>query len=534
MNLKPQSPHITLLSITMSSITNHIQKSTQARLRSLPVNGDVNFPKHFMIPVLIIMLFIGLFQNTVSAQNSTADIQNGDSVGVYKELKDLEWDLEEVITIALANNPELKRAMLSVEDAEKLVFIAYSNLVPDISSFMNYTRNVEIPVNFIPESVFDPNGDPNKLVPIAFGTDNNWQGGFTVEQNLFQGPALVGVSTATIFRAVQTENYRATTQQVITQVRQAYYSILIAQEIMRLQEAQIERLEENLAQNKKRAEAGLLDEYDVLRLDVQLSNQRPSLIQASYDVAEAKRRLALIMGIPVEVNFEIEGMLNQFDIYSSSAAVQANMGIKKIDRMTDLPAQKLRNKWGLDEYRGDLRLLQASLNLKDKEIQAEKARFLPVITASYNLQWSAAEPDEPTFFENNARFQTIGVNVSMPLFNGWERMANLQRVNISKKDLLEQQRQAEENANHEVQTAVEQLDESFEIAQARKEAIEQAKIGYERAQLRLDNGLGSTLEVTEALLQVREAERNYAQTVFTYLVAKANYDLAIGKVPFVE
>jgi hypothetical protein len=40
--------------------------------------------------------------------------------------------------------------------------------------------------------------------------------------------------------------------------------------------------------------------------------------------------------------------------------------------------------------------------------------------------------------------------------------------------------------------------------------------------------------VTEALLQVREAERNYAQTVFTYLVAKANYDLAIGKVPFVE
>jgi len=146
-----------------------------------------------------------------------------DTLSVYKNFNNTQWDLEDVLTIALANNPDLRRATLSVEDAERLVFIAYSNLVPDISTSMNYTRNVEIPVNFIPESVFDPNGDPNKLVPIAFGTDNNWQGGFTIEQNIFQGPALVGVSTATVFRAVQTENYRATAQNVVTQARQAYY-----------------------------------------------------------------------------------------------------------------------------------------------------------------------------------------------------------------------------------------------------------------------------------------------------------------------
>ena len=518
----------------MSFMQPKIKACTESMNDHLSVDYKTLFSRVIAASILGLGLVVGVFSTSTQAQSTEAISEFGDTVGVYKELQDLQWDLEEVITIAMANNPELKRAMLSVEDAEKLVFIAYSNLVPDISSNMNYTRNVEIPVNFIPESVFDPKGDPNKLVPIAFGTDNNWQGGFTVEQNLFQGPALVGVSTATIFRAVQTENYRATTQQVITQVRQAYYRILIAQEIERLQKAQIERLEENLSQNKKRLEAGLLDEYDVLRLEVQLSNQRPSIIQAAYDVAEAKRMLALIMGIPVELSFDIEGMLSQFDIYSSEAVADVNTGIKKIDRMTDLPAQKVRQELGLGEYRGDLRLLQASLNLKDKEIQAEKARFLPVITASYNLQWSAAEPDEPTFFENNARFQTIGVNMSMPIFNGWERMANLQRVTISKKDLLEQQRQAEENAEHEVQTAIEQLDESFEIAQARKEAIDQAKIGYERAQLRLTNGLGSTLELTEALLQVREAERNYAQTVFNYLIAKANYDLATGKVPFVE
>lgn len=457
-----------------------------------------------------------------------------DTLSVYKNLNDTQWDLEDVLTIALANNPDLRRATLSVEDAERLVFITYSNLVPDISTSMNYTRNVEIPVNFIPESVFDPTGDPNKLVPIAFGTDNNWQGGFTIEQNIFQGPALVGVSTATVFRAVQTENYRATAQNVVTQARQAYYRVLISQEVARLQDAQINRLEENLSQNKKRAELGLLDDYDVLRLEVQLSNLRPSLIEAEYDIAEAKRVLALIMGIPVQLEYGVQGDLNQFDIYSEQAVSQENLGIKQVDRMTQLPSQQKGVGLSLDQQRGDLRLLQASLNLKEKEIQAEKARFLPVITANYNLQWSAAEPDSPTFFENSARFQTIGLRVNMPLFSGWERMSNLQRVQISKKDLVIQQLQAQENASHQVQTAMEQVYESFEIAQARKEAVAQASEGYNRAQIRLDNGLGSTLELTEALLQVKEAELNYAQTVFSYLTAKANYDLAIGRVPLVD
>ena len=67
-----------------------------------------------------------------------------------------------------------------------------------------------------------------------------------------------------------------------------------------------------------------------------------------------------------------------------------------------------------------------------QEIQAEKARFLPVITANYTLQWSAAEPDSPHFLRI-VRFQTIGRRFSMPLFNGWERMSNLQRVQISKR-----------------------------------------------------------------------------------------------------
>lgn len=446
-----------------------------------------------------------------------------------------EITLEQAIQMALANNPQINRALLSIDDADELVKIAYSEVYPDISSTINYTRNVELPVQFIPENVFDPAGDPNVLVPVSFGTDNNWQGGFTVTQNLFKGEAIVALRSSAVFRKVQEESYRATSQQVITQTRIAYYAVLAAQEQLRLANAQIRRLETNLKENQARAKAGIVDDYAVLRLQVQLSNQKPQQIEAKYGVDEAYRNLNVAMGVPISFEFAVIGNLNKFQILSEIADESSNSHLKKVDQMNPYTFNTgMIDSAALTENRGDVRVAEASLRLQDKQIRAEKSRFLPTLTASYNLQWSAAEAGSPTFFENAKRFQTIGVNLRMPLFQGFSRMANLDRARIQYKDVEEQKRMAILMAQNEVASAGEELDKIFETASARQQALEQANTGYDRAQKRLDSGLGSQLELTEAEIQVREAEVNYAIMVFNYLTAKANYDLATGMVPFVD
>lgn len=448
---------------------------------------------------------------------------------------DAELTLEDAIKVAVANNPQVNRALLSVKDADELVDIAYSEVYPSISSNMSYTRNFEVPVNFIPAIIFDQNADPDELIAVAFGTDNNWQGGFTVTQNIFRGEVFVGLSTSEIFKTVQQENLRATTQQIITQARVAYYQVLVAKEQLRLQEAQIRRIEQNLKENRARLQAGLVDEYAVLQLEVQLSNQRPQLIEAQYAVDEAYRNLKVALGLPLQVDFKVKGNLNAFDIVSEDAGMDENAQIKRIDRMNPFIFQREEETMNsFMEERGDLRVLGARLNLNDKEIQAVKSRFLPTITAAYNLQWSAAEPDTPTFFENSTRFQTLGINVSLPIFEGFKRMADVQRARIARKDIEEQIRAAELSAENEVASAAEELNKSFETAEARKQALEQAEQGYERALARLENGIGSQIEVTDAEVQVRQAEVNYALMVFEYLSAKAQYDLATGQVPFVD
>ncbi len=469
----------------------------------------------------LFLFFIFTIPNTTKAQQN------------IELITDFELTLSEAIEIALANNPEINRALLATKDSDQVVKIAYSEIFPKISSSVSYTRNIEIPVTFVPgEIAGDTTGN---LIPVKFGADNNWQGGFSINQTLFRGETIIGLSSATIFRTVQLENYRAISQQIVTQTRIAYYQTLVAKEQLRLQKAQIERLEQNLSENERRKDIGLIDEYGVLQIKVQLSNQRPMLIEAEYAVLEAYRNLKLVLGLPYQLEFEVKGNLNLYDILPSSEVDLTNQEIQRVDQANPFSYQKeMLDNNVLAQYRGDIRILEAQKNLKDKEITAIKSRFLPSINAIYNLQWSASEPNEPNFFQDKVRFQTFGINLSLPLFEGFSRVADVQRVLIERKDLDEQHRATILKAQNEVASSSEDLNKAFETASARKLALEQANEGYNRARLRLENGLGSQIEVTEAGLQVRQAEVNYAVMVFNYLTAKAEYDLATGRVPFID
>lgn len=462
--------------------------------------------------------------------------QAGFSQDVQVELpEENELTIDQVIKLSVVNNPQVKRAILSVENADEQVKLAWSEVLPEVTSSATFTRNIEIPVNFVPATFFDPDANPDELVPLQFGTDNNWQGGITVSQNIFRGEAIVGISSSSVFKSVQVENVRSTIQQIITQARKSFHAVLIADEQLRLQEATINRIEENLEENRSRYEAGLIEEYDVLRLEVQLANQEPQLEDAQLAVEEAYRNLKEVMALPIDMPLEIVGSLSEYRINNPAEGGNENDTIYGIVQATPLP--RLTQDEALDVMRGkrgDLRALDVQQSLKDREIKAIKSRFLPTITADYNLQWTAAQPGTPKPFENAVRFQTLMLNVSVPLFTGFERMANLNIAQIERKDLQVQQWAAEKTALNEYQTSLDRLRNLEETANARRRAVNQAQRGYEIAVNRYENGVGSQLEVTEAELQVREAELNYALSVADYLNTKADFDMAIGMVPMID
>ena len=376
------------------------------------------------------------------------------------------------------------------------------------------------------------------MIPVAFGTDNNWQGGFSVSQTLFSGQAFVGISSSELYKAAQSENLRATSQGIVTQTRITYYQALVAKEQYRLIETQIERLENNLEDTKKRYEQGFTDDYAVLQLEVQLSNLKPQLNSAEFAVENALKNLLDVMGLPVQLSLDIKGDLSEFNIYDTKTDLEENESLKTIDQIT--PLQLSRDSALIEQamnLRGDLRILDVQKQLQGKQLDAQRSLYLPNITASYNLQWSAAQAGNPQFFgteDTRARSQTLLVGVQLPIFQGFSRDAAVQRAKIQIKDTELRMYQAKQTANKEIYSAKQGVREALQNNDALIKAISQSKRGYERALARYQNGVGSQQEVTDAELQLREAENNYAQMVAGYLTAKAQYDQAIGQVPFVE
>ncbi|WP_169332172.1 TolC family protein [Gracilimonas tropica] len=446
-------------------------------------------------------------------------------------------DLEQAIQIALANNTQMKRSLLSVRDADQQILGAWSNVMPDIAASANYTRNLEVPVNFIPAIIFDQNADPDELIPVAFGTDNNWMGGFTVSQTIFNGQAFVGISSSELVKAAQAEGMRATAQGIVTQTRITYYQALVTKERLRLIEAQISRIRKSLEDTRKLAEQGFVDEYALLQLEVQLSNLEPQLTSTRYDVKEAKQELLDVMGLPVQLSIDVKGDLSSFNIQSQQANNEENEAIKSIDRQTPLVLEtdSVALKKAMD-LRGDLRVLDLQKQLQGKQLDAQRSSYLPTVFAQYGLNWTASQPGTPVFFgdeSNRARSQTLTVGVQLPIFQGLSRNVAIQRAKIQIKDTELQQYQAKQTANKEIFTAQQNVREALEISEGLQKALKQAERGYERAKIRFQNGVGSQQELNDAELQLRQAEINYAQMVSGYLSAKAQYDQATGQVPFV-
>ena len=79
------------------------------------------------------LLLIAVILVTTSSKAQTKDSER-------------EITLEQAIEMALANNPQINRALLAIDDADELVNIARSEVYPDVISSINYTRNVELPV----------------------------------------------------------------------------------------------------------------------------------------------------------------------------------------------------------------------------------------------------------------------------------------------------------------------------------------------------------------------------------------------------
>ncbi len=445
------------------------------------------------------------------------------------------YSLREALRLALSKSPLLREAEARVRGADQRVREAWGSIMPDISTTARYSRNIKVQQAFLPAFLFDSTASPDELRPVRFGSDNLWSAGVSVEQPLFQLDVFIGLSAADRFRGVENEHYRGTAQRVVSAVRRAYFNALLASEEVRLTRETIERTRQSLAETRALNRAGLTSDYDVLRLEVQLSNLEPNQLRAEQRAAAAARALLVEMGLEPTAPIVLEGSLYELDLEDLAANDPTNASLLALagnPAIGELAPTDL-NRTALDQ-RSDIRELRLNSDLRHAQLASQRSEYFPKLSIFGSYDITAQQNDPLNFFGRSNQRTTsavAGLRVELPIFQGFQRAARMSQTRALIDQIDAQVARLEYETSSDIQTLMDQVGETRLRAIAQRRAVDQAERGFQIASAEYREGVGSQLQVTDAEVALRQSEFNYAQAVYDYLSALANLDATVGTAP---
>src|SRR5690606_20347628 len=392
-------------------------------------------------------------------------------------------------------------ARLSLRSAQGQVREAWGEVMPTLDAVASYTRNLSVPANFLPRIFFDPDADPNELVPVRFGADNTWTFQLRASQPLFRASAFLGVGAAGSYESLQAEAVRGQASAVATRVRISYYDVLLADEGARLNENTVRRIRQSLEETQAMHRAGLASDYDVLRLQVELANVEPNLRRARDAAAAARRALAIELGVEALDSVNVVGALAEFDFSEPVASATSGLHLASLraDAMDGDAQQAIEAALA---NRSDVRQATLTERLRRTEVRVERAEYLPTVSLFGSYSINAQHNGDPSFFGGSDEFRSygrqVGIEVTLPLFSGFQRPARLQQKEAALEQARVGQRLLRDQVEHEVKTLLAQVEEARDRGAAQQLALQQAQRGYEIASVQYREGMSSPLELTDA------------------------------------
>jgi outer membrane protein len=153
---------------------------------------------------------------------------------------------------------------------------------------------------------------------------------------------------------------------------------------------------------------------------------------------------------------------------------------------------------------------------------------------SLSLAGSAQmETDEPTF--DSAQWRTkiwaVSLGLSIPVFDGLRTKGKISQTRAELEQARLYSEQILDGIRLEVEQAVSRLNEARQLVESQVAAVEQAQKGFDIANIRYENGVGTQLEVLDAQVALSRARTNYFMSVYQHFMAMAELERAVGTTP---
>jgi len=235
--------------------------------------------------------------------------------------------LSDALSVALEYNRELKVAKLEQEKSGQSVREAWGNVYPSLTltgQFAHSFRNTNFFI--FPAGFGGPPGAgggttaPTQIIATGINSINAT---LQFTQSLYRGAVWAGIRASSVVNELSQASYLSTKATTVTEVKKAYYDVLISQESARLIEQSIARNELALQDARQLYRQGLAADIDTLRAFIAVENLKPQLIKALNGVETAKIALKVKIGLPADEELELTDSLKFEDKMGDITFAQA-------------------------------------------------------------------------------------------------------------------------------------------------------------------------------------------------------------------
>lgn len=409
----------------------------------------------------------------------------------------LQLTLDKALELALDQNITVKIADQEIERIDWLKRENWYALLPAISSNAQYTNNILKPVFF---SDFFPGGK------MEIGSTHSYAVNGTMQVPILSMALFKSIQLTEIELKGALESARSTRIELISQVKNSFYGILMMEESLTVLEESYNNAKETADNIRLMYENGLVAEYDKIRSDVAVRNLTPTIAQAKSGLELAKMQFKVLLSLQVDLPVSLVGSISDYQ----QEMTNHNLGV----------APSL-------EGNTNLRTLDIQLEMLNKSHELIRSQRLPSLAgfANYQLQM---QNQEFTFNEMWSNSFAVGFAIQIPIFNKLSITMKEKQTQVGIRQLQLQRELMESNLSISVKNSINEMNRARLQLESDKEAVSQAMKGYEIAKVRYNTGTGTLLELNDTEMALTNSRLNLNQTIYDYIRAKNEYEKVLG------
>jgi outer membrane protein TolC len=343
---------------------------------------------------------------------------------------------------------------------------------------------------------------------IKMGTDNSWNMGFSASVPVVAPQLWKQLQLSDTQIMANVESARASRLDLVNQVNQAYYALLLAYASKEVIQQNYDNAVLNASIYEKKFAVGTASEYDVLRSSVQVKNVEPELLQADIAIKQARLQLCILLGFDVSYEISTDMTLKQYqrDMFAYTSGLDRSIADNSSLRSLDIQTKAL-----------------------EQTVDLKKLAWAPTMAATFNYNWNSMS--NGNMFKNISfnPYSSVGFSIAVPIFSGGSKYYGLKGAKVQLAEARLNRDNLVNSLNMQVDLAIDNINKEVSQIESSEEGVRQADKAYEIMQKSFEIGAATYLDLRDSELAQTSARLSYYQAIYNYLVSTSELDLLLGK-----